>query len=130
MPRFPAGARAIRVGPSESDHRNPMPGVEEVVDAYDHAAARGAKYIVVSEGWVWRYLLDPNESPSEGRMLPPTQRQTGSDREASDYFQALTDSRYGPYKLVHLSGWTSKLWPRLDLHASTSREIWIYERPD
>jgi hypothetical protein len=129
MPRFPAGVRVLRVGP-ESDHRNPMPGVEEVVDAFDHASARGAKYIVVSEGWAWRYLIDPADFPSHGRMLPPTQRETGSDREATSYFKQLTASEYGPYKLAFVAAYESKMWPRIDLHASTAREIWIYERPD
>ncbi|HEY8039179.1 MAG TPA: glycosyltransferase family 39 protein [Polyangiaceae bacterium] len=130
MPRFPPGVRVIRVGPDASDHRNPMPGVEEVVDAYGNATARGAKYIVVSEGWVWRYLIDPREFPSRGRMLPPTQRETGNDEAATAYFRALTWSEYGRYRIAHVAGWASKTWPRLEIHASLAREIWIYERVD
>ncbi|HEY8091284.1 MAG TPA: glycosyltransferase family 39 protein [Polyangiaceae bacterium] len=128
MPRFPAAARVLRVGPSEGDHRNPMPGVEEVLAPFDAASARGARFIVVSEGWAWRYLLDPDEPFGPGRMLAPTQRETVTDAEATTYFQALTQGRYGSYRLAHASGWPSKVWPPLVIHASTSRDIWIYER--
>jgi 4-amino-4-deoxy-L-arabinose transferase-like glycosyltransferase len=130
MPRFPPGAHVIRAGPYPSEHRNPMPGVEEVLADYDGAAARGAKYIVVSEGWVWRYLVDPNDWPNGGRMLAPTEQVSSLDREATAYFKALTTGRYGRYVLAHVSTWTSKIWPPVDLHASTSRDIWIYARTD
>ena len=128
MPRFPGNARVLRVGPSEGDHRNPMPGVEEVLAPFDAASARGPRFIVVSEGWAWRYLIDPDESFGPGRMLAPTQRETVTDADATSYFQALTQGRYGSYRLAHASGWPSKVWPPLVIHASTSRDIWIYER--
>lgn len=127
MPRFPPGVRVTRVGPAASDHRNPMPGVEEVVDAYGNASARGARFIVASEGWVWRYLLDPRDFPTHGHQLPPTQVATGSDASATGYFHELTDGTYAAYRLVHVAGWTSTTWPPIEIHASTSREIWIYE---
>ncbi len=128
MPRFPPGAHVIRVGPDSGDHRNPMPGVEETLAPYGDATARGASYIVVSQGWAWRYLLDPDEGLPQGHQLPPTQRETESDAASSAYFRALTRSDYGTYKLVHVAGWKSHLWPPLAIHASTSREIWIYAR--
>ena len=130
MPRFPPGLRVTRVGPAASDHRNPMPGVDEVVDAYGDASARDPRFIVVSEGWAWRYLIDPRDFPAHGHQLPPTQVATGSDASATEYFRALTRSAYGRYRLVHVAGWTSTVWPPIELHASTSREIWIYERGD
>ena len=128
MPRFPHGLRVVRVGPAAEDHRNPMPGVEEVVDAYDTARARGARYIVVSEGWVWRYLLVSRDFPTDGRVLAPTQRRKADDARATTYFRELLESRYSPYRFVYASGFDSKVWPRVDLHASTGRSIWIYER--
>jgi hypothetical protein len=131
MPRFPPGSRVIRVGPEASDHRNPMPGVEEVVDAYDNARGRGARYVVLSAGWGWRYLIDARAFPTQGRVLPTTQRQTAEDARATSYFQALVQSAYAPYRFVYGADFQSKIWPRVDLHASTAREIWIYERrPD
>jgi hypothetical protein len=128
MPRFPPGSHVIRVGPDASDHRNPMPGVEEVLDAYDNARGRGARYIVVSAGWGWRYLIDARAFPTTGRPLPARQRQTAEDARATTYFGALVLSAYTPYRLVYDAAFESKIWPRVDLHASTSREIWIYER--
>jgi len=128
MPRFPEGAHVVRVGPSPDDHRSPMAGVEELLADYDGAAARGARFIVVSEGWAWRYLIDPADFPTEGRRLPPVQVANGSDARATAYFRALTESRYAPYTVEHVARWGSTLWPAIELHASTSREIWIYER--
>jgi 4-amino-4-deoxy-L-arabinose transferase-like glycosyltransferase len=129
MPRFPPQARVARVGPDASDHRNPLPGVEEVVDAYGNAGARRPRFIVVSSGWVWRYLLDPAVYAKEGRVLPPTQIENGSDHAATAYFKRLCAGMVG-YRLAHKATWRDGLWPPLDIHAATSREIWIYERID
>jgi hypothetical protein len=128
LPRFPSGPRVVRVGPEPVDRRNPMPGIEEVADAYGNAEARGPRFIVVSEGWVWRYLIEPVAGSDHGRMQAPTQRATASDQAATDYFRKLTSSEYGPYRIAHVSRWESKVWPALEIHASTSRDIWIYER--
>ncbi len=125
--RFPRDARIIRVGPDPTQRRNPMPGITEVEDEYGHAEARNARFIVVSEGWAWRYLLDPRVHLEPGRVLPPTQIKTGSDLDGSTFFQALLDNRRGFHR-VHNSTWSSHVFPRLDFHASTSREIWIFER--
>jgi 4-amino-4-deoxy-L-arabinose transferase-like glycosyltransferase len=128
LPRFPREAHVIRVGPEPGDHKNPMPGIEEVLGAYGDAAIRKPRFVVLSEGWTWRYLLDPNEFPSHGHMLPPTQRETGNDQAASAYFKALTRGEYGPYRLAHVARWESRIWPPIELHASTSRQIWVYEQ--
>jgi 4-amino-4-deoxy-L-arabinose transferase-like glycosyltransferase len=128
MPHFPPGLRVLRVGPAASDHRSPMPGVDEVVAAYDSAAERGARFIVVSAGWAWRYLLDPGVFRTEGYQLPPTQAATVTDQRAHDYFAALTRGQYGAYRLAYVASFQSKVWPALELHGATSREIWIYER--
>ncbi|HEY3822144.1 MAG TPA: glycosyltransferase family 39 protein [Polyangiaceae bacterium] len=128
MPRFPAGVHVVRVGPEPEDHRNPMPGVEERLAPYGEASARAPEYIVVSEGWAWRYLLDPEEGLPGGHQRPPTQRETESDAASSAYFRALVRSDYGAYKLAHVAEWKSRLWAPLEIHGSTSREIWIYAR--
>jgi hypothetical protein len=127
LPRFPKDARVIRVGPEPVNKRNPMPGIEEVNDAFGNAEARAPRFIVVSEGWVWRYLLNPGEKLERGRVLPPTQIKTGSELDGSTFFQGLVGGQRGFHR-VHASTWDSKIFPRLDFHASTSREIWIYER--
>lgn len=125
--RFPSDARVIRVGPDPVSKRNPMPGITEVQDEYGHAEARNPRFIVVSEGWAWRYLLDPKQHMEPGRVLPPTQIKTGSDLDGSTFFQELLTNKRG-FHWVHKSDWTSKVFPRLDFHASTSRDIWIFER--
>jgi hypothetical protein len=127
LPRFPNDVRVIRVGPEPTAQRNPMPGIVEVQDEFGHAEARAPRFIVVSEGWAWRYLLDPNVKLEPGRVLPPTQKRTGSELDGSTFFQALLRNDRG-FHHVHSSRWESRTFPRLDFHASTSREIWIFER--
>ena len=105
-----------------------MPGVEEVLAPYGEAQARGPRYIVVSDGWAWRYLVDPDERLPEGHQRPPTQRETETDAASTAYSRALTRSEYGTYKLVYVAEWKSRAWAPIEIHSSTSREIWIYAR--
>lgn len=84
MPRLPAGARVVRVGHEPLSRRNPLPGVEERQAPFREAHARGARFLVVSEGWVWRYLLDPDAPSHDGRVLPKTQNRHGARRRRSD----------------------------------------------
>jgi hypothetical protein len=127
LPRFPDGVRVTRVGPEPTARRNPLPGVTEVVAPFGDAEKRAPRFIVVSEGWVWRYLLDPDGAQIPGRMLPPTQIASGREPDGSTFFQGLVRGQRGFHE-VHKAGWTSTFWPRVDIHASTSREIWIFER--
>ncbi len=127
LPRFPRGARVERVGPDPVAKRNPMAGIVEREDAYSRVGGRHPHFIVVSHGFVWRYLLDPHATDEHGRVLPPTQIASGSDVDATRFFQGLMRNSFG-YHLAYTSTWTSKTWPRLDIHASTSRDIWIFER--
>jgi hypothetical protein len=76
---------------------------------------------------VWRYLLDPEMKLEGGRELPATQLRTGRDLESAHYFQSLVRSE-GAFRWVFTGKYESAIFPRLDIHASTSREIWIYER--
>jgi hypothetical protein len=128
MPRFPSGCRVTRVGPLASDHRSPMPGVEEVVKAYDGARDRAPRFIVLSQGWAWRYLLHESDFPTQGRVMASIQRRLAEDPRATAYFQDLVGGQIAPYRLVHTAAFESRLWPRVDLHASTGREIWVFER--
>jgi hypothetical protein len=128
LPRFPAQARIIRVGHEPVAKRNPLPGVREVEDDYGNAEVRGARFLVISEGWVWRYLIDLEEwSATSGKVLPRTQLQSSTERDGTAFFQTLVKGERG-FTRAHASTWTSEVWPRLDIHASTAREIWIYER--
>jgi 4-amino-4-deoxy-L-arabinose transferase-like glycosyltransferase len=128
MPRFPSDCRVTRVGPLPGDHRSPMPGVEELTEAYDRVEARGPRFLVLSEGWAWRYLLHEQDFPVRGRVLAAVQRRTAEDARSTAYFQALVEGRLPSYRLVHTSAFASRFWPRVDLHASTGRRILVYER--
>jgi hypothetical protein len=128
LPRFPAHAKVIRVGHEPLDKRNPLPGVVEVQGQYTDAETRGARYVVVSEGWVWRYLIDLDEwGTSSGKVLPKAQLQSSTELDGTTFFQGLVGGRRG-YRRAHDATWTSATWPRLNIHASTAREIWIFER--
>jgi hypothetical protein len=129
LPRFPAGVRVERVGPEPLEGRNPLPGVEEVQGRYARAVERRPRFIVVSDGWIWRYRLDPDWHGEAGRILSVTQQKAAADRESADYFESLLQGTNG-YRLAHTAGWKSAIWPALDIHASTARSIWIYERID
>jgi hypothetical protein len=126
LPRFAADARVVRVGPEPMDRRSPLYGMGEVQDAWDKVSERQPRWIVVSDAWVWHYLSDP-PSPTRGRILPRAQVEEASDRDASRYFRALLGGRLG-YRMVHLSGWTSRVWPAIRIHSSTGESVWILER--
>ena len=114
LPRFPPAARVRRVGPEPLLGRSPLPGVEEVVAAYGDAPARAARVLVVPEAWAGRYL-------SQGRA---------GEGDAGDYFRRLRQGQVGGYRLAYTARWDHAWWPPLDIHASTSREVWIYERSE
>jgi hypothetical protein len=127
LPRFPARAHVQRVGPEPLDRRNPMPGVTELQARFDGAAERHPRFIVVAEGWAWRYLIDPNMELEAGRLFAPTQKVTSTDREGTQFFWRLTRS-LDEYGIAHVAKYRGRVFPQLDIHASTSREVWIYER--
>ena len=128
LPRFPPDAKVIRVGHEPTGKRNPLPGVVEVEGQYEDAEKRGARYVVVSEGWVWRYLIDLDEwGASSGKVLPKTQLASSTEVDGTTFFQGLVKGKRG-FRRAYDAKWTSETWPRLDIHASTAREIWIFER--
>jgi 4-amino-4-deoxy-L-arabinose transferase-like glycosyltransferase len=128
LPRFPAGAVVSRVGHEPLAARNPLPGVTELVGRYGEVTARGPRYVVVSEGWVWRYLIDVANADTSGRVLAPVMIAAAEDADPVQYFQALFHDQ-GPYRRAYAAQWSSSIWPRLDIHASTCRAIFIFERP-
>jgi hypothetical protein len=128
LPRFPPGVPVRRIGPGPVQGRSPLPGVEEVVARYGDAGARAASFLVVPEAWARRHLADPGGQPVAGRVMPSTEAESARDADAGEYFRALLRGEVVGYRLAHTSRWASALWPPLDIHASTSREVWIYER--
>lgn len=127
LPRFPAKARVIRVGPEPLDKRNPLPGVVEVQAPFEGAADRHARFIVLTGGWMWRYLIDPNPPLEPGKVVPPTHARTATDPAGTRFFARLTRSM-DEYGVVRGFKYRPYFFPMLDIHASTAREVWIYER--
>ncbi|MBX3210782.1 MAG: hypothetical protein KF850_01980 [Labilithrix sp.] len=128
LPRFPEHARVIRVGPEPAAARNPVPGIEEVQAPFEDAPSREARWIVVSTGWVWRYLIDADPAMLAGRALPPTQKRSASDEAATGWFERLTLST-DAFAIAHESTYQPEaVFPILEIHGTTGRRIWIYER--
>lgn len=128
LPRFPEGAKVIRVGPEPLAGRNPLPGVTEVQDAYEHAPARDAHWIVLSAAWGWRYLLRPEFDLGAGRRLAPTQQRTIEDEAAARWFRRLTQNE-DAFEFRHHADYPYEKWlPIYQIHGTTGAPIWIYER--
>ena len=128
LPRFPADARVIRVGPEPLEKRNPMPGIEEVAAAYGDAPSRDARWIVLSTAWGWRYLIRPDIALNTGRQLAPTQKRSASDEAATAWFERLMLSA-DAFGFVHESKYPLADWfPVVDVHGTSGRPVWIYER--
>jgi len=127
LPRLPAGVRAERVDVTPVAARSPMPGLTEVRDRFSNVAARDPRWIVVSQFWAYKYLLEPQVLADLGRALSPQQEAARLDADSSAYFHALRGGRLG-YRPVHVAAPAAGFWPVVDIHASLDREIWIYER--
>ena len=128
LPRFPASAHVVRVGPEPAHGRNPILGAEEKEDALGNLAARAPRFIVVSNGYAQHFLDDGgHQAPSFGRIRSAKQVATGTDADAATFFRQLFAERLG-YARAHVSTWTSELWPRLDIHGSLAEDVSIFER--
>jgi hypothetical protein len=127
LPRFPSQARVERVDTTPVASRNPLLSVEEVSDRFSNVEARRPDFIVVSEFWAGKYLVDPEVLKSLGFVPSSSQLAMARDTDSRAFFHALLDGTLN-YRRAHVSGWTSTFWPRVDLHASLTREVWIFER--
>jgi hypothetical protein len=127
LPRFPAQARVERVDTSPVASRNPLLGVEEVSDPFSNVEARRPDFILISDFWASKYLVDLEVLKGMGLAPSPSQIAMAKDTDSRAYFRALLAGDLN-YRRAHVSGWTSAFWPRVDLHASLSREVWIFER--
>lgn len=127
LPRFPPEARVTRVGPEPATGRNPMPGFQEVQDAFGNVLARGPRFVVLCEGWAWRYLEDPFGAGPAGIITPPTQMTTRTDQDAKAYFRGLLSGQ-GGYHHAFTAEYEPGVFPWIDIHGSTTRKVWIFER--
>jgi 4-amino-4-deoxy-L-arabinose transferase-like glycosyltransferase len=132
LPRLPFRARVTRIGPDPAARRSPLPGVVELQDAYGDIDARRPRFIVVSEGWVWRYRQVPDRSgaPVEwGRSPAPALVENAADQDAVTFFRGLFEETRG-YRVAHTSSFNSRVWSALDYHKSTSRGVWVFQRQE
>ncbi|MFO0734521.1 MAG: hypothetical protein U0270_01515 [Labilithrix sp.] len=128
LPRFPPDRSVTRVGPEPVRRRNPMPGVAEVEGAFEDALHRDARFIVVSEAWVWRYLVPPDPALAEGRRLSPNVKESASEPASTLFFKRLVWG-HEDFELVHPAEYRIGKWfPIVDVHGNSGREIWVYER--
>jgi hypothetical protein len=102
----------------------------EVDAKYGDAPARRPRLLVIPEAWVGRYLADPESGGGQGHMLAPAQRAAALDRDPSSFFGALRRGHIASYRLAHASVWEGRFWAPLDMHASTAKAVWIYERTE
>ena len=126
LPRFPTGARVIRVGQGDLNVRNPLPGVTELRQPF--TAPRHPRFIVLSLAWARRYL-EPPIPLGEGHVYSRLQQADFSDNDARLFFQSLINGTRG-YRLAHaaLAGRASGLWPIVHIHDSLDEPVWIFER--
>jgi hypothetical protein len=129
LPRLPEDAVLTRVDSTPLAGRNPLPGLREVEDSFSNVEARKPRFILVSEFWAYKYLALPEQLTAKGRSVSGEQMANDRDQEARDYFRRLRDGLTA-YRFAHVSTWTSSVWPRVDIHASLTRDVWIFERKD
>ncbi len=126
LPRFPAGASVTRVGPEPARGRSPLPGVVEVQDDFAGIDRRKPRWVVVSFAWVAKYLGDASPGTFGGRLAPRAQL-IGEGDPGRPFFRELVKGERG-YRVACFAEWKSKVWPRVDIHASTELPVWVLER--
>jgi hypothetical protein len=126
LPRLPSSAVLTRVDVTPLARRNPLPGVTEVVDQLSAVESRRPHFIVVSEFWAARYLFEP-ERLTRGHVPTQEQVELENDDDSRSYYRALRGGHLR-YRFAHVSDYHSRIWPRLDVHASLGCPIWIFQR--
>jgi hypothetical protein len=128
LPRLPPQAVVSRVGREPLATRSPLPGVTEEQGSLGDVGARAPRWIVVSEGWAGHILSGARSLPgASGRISAQTEIASATDTDATSFLRGLFDGRLG-YATVHVSAWSSRTWPRLDMHGSVAPTVWIFER--
>lgn len=128
LPRLPSDAVVTRVGRDPLSTRNPLPGVVEIQAPLSDVLDRAPRWIVVAQGWAGHVLSDARPEPdARGRVFAGTEIAVTGDADAVAFLHGLFDGRLG-YAKVHVSTWTSRIWPRLDVQSSVSPSVWIFEQ--
>ncbi len=129
FPRFPAGAHVERVGPGPVGARSPVPGVRERQDLLGNIDARRPRFIVVSTGYAWRFMVGPTPEPQQGHLIPSALGAILADEDSTRFMRTLFEQRagYGVAHHSHYAGFPPLLPPR-QLHASLACDIFVFER--
>jgi hypothetical protein len=126
LPRFPEGARVVRVGATPVARRGPYPGIVEVQAPLMEIAERNPRFIVVSRCYVWRYL--PRDTTShDGYLYPKSQLEKAQDRDATTFFTSLFEGRLG-YRPVHSADIVDTWFRPIEIHASLNCKTTTFER--
>lgn len=128
LPRFAPWMHVVRVGTEPVGRRGPMPGITEVEAHYGAIDARNPKFVVVGEGFAWRYLIG-EWGGDGGRVQPVIHRENLADHDARDHFHKLW-SGTGRYATALHAKYTSSLFPIVRMHGSLGAEVWVFERRD
>lgn len=126
LPRFPPNAAVTRVGVTRG--KNPMPGITEEAGKLGAVNERAPKWIVVPQGFAWRYLQADHAADASGRILPAIQREHLRDADSTDYVRALFAEKAGYRLAAHFHYAGSWLFPPRPLHASLATDVYIFER--
>jgi hypothetical protein len=127
LPRLPSRARVQRVDGGALSERSPMPGMREIQAPFEDVDRRRPDWIVVSDGWSWRYTIPTPATLDGSVVMSPLQAARQKDVRAREFFAALL-SGAGDYAEAHVARYDDRFWPRVDIHASTSRTIYILRR--
>lgn len=127
LPRFPAGARVVRVG--QNRRRGPLPGVDEVEAPLMDIERRRPRWVVISMCYAWRFL-EKNVGAHEGRIYPESQLREAHDVDATRFFEGMYAERLG-YRIVD----DQKIPPNgygwfrpIEIHASLNCRTTTWER--
>lgn len=123
LPRFPQGAAIARLSPMPLKGRNPLPGVREIQAPFGSTRAR---YIIVNDWWL-RHYTDPASELGGRRAPSPRQQAQYRDIAARQWFTTLRQGLAG-YRIVHVAGPHTGIWPELHIHESLNENILIFER--
>lgn len=126
LPRFPEAAAVSRVGVTKG--KNPMPGVTEVEGRLGDVDARAPLWIVVPQGFAWRYLQADHAPDAEGRVLPAIQRSHLQDADSTEFVRSLFAEKLDYRLAAHFHYAGSSLFPPRPLHASLATDVYIFER--
>jgi hypothetical protein len=126
LPRFPAAARVVRVGPTPAAKRGPLPDVEEIQAPFMDIERRRPRYVVVSTCYAWRYL-PIDTSSHDGHIYPPNQARDAQDADATAFFGGLFEGRLG-YRMVHDTKIKDGWFRPIEIHASLNCRTTTFER--